>query len=273
MNTFLNFLNLLIILGAILAAVMIADQDPGAIRAVWLGWEAESTVVRVLIGLLIVAVTFFYLGQFFSWLRRLPALIGGWFRPAPPKAELATLLHALSLHAVGDGKTAAKLVEAANPRPEEEQLENFARLTLGLADPIETESLAADPVLGPLAALARARQEAAANNWAAVRDATKAGLDRFGKLPHLQTLHLKALLNLGETSAASQFLPGLRSNVPANVWPLLDMAVKGPNPTTAAGLGHPWFTTFRAWLATPRAPLPPLDPAPENAHAKTPAQR
>lgn len=268
MNTLLNFINLLIFLAAILAAVMIADQDPGTIHAVWMGWEADSTVVRVLIGALIFAVTFFYLGQFFSWLRRIPSIVRGWFRPAPPKPELATLLHALSLNAVGDSKTASKLVEAANPRPEEELLESFARLRLGLADPIEADGLTADPVLGPLAVQARAKQEANTNNWATVRDVTKSGLDRFGKLPNLQTLHLKALLNLGETSAASQFLPSLRSNVPSNVWPLLDMAVKGPTPTTAAGLGHPWFATFQAWLATPQAALPPLD----ESHGKAPTK-
>lgn len=269
MNAFLNALNLLILLAAILGAVMITGKDPGTFRMVWLGWEAESTAAVAMVGLLIIAVAFFYLGQFFSWLRRLPAIVRGWFRAGPPKSELSTLLHALSLHAVGDTKTAAKLVEKANPRPEEELLEAFARLRLNLADPIEGDGHTADPVLGPLAAFARARQEATLNNWAAVRDITKAALDRFGKLPHLQTLHLKALLNLGETAAANQFLPHLRSTVPPPVWPLLDMAVKGPTATTAAGLGHPWFATFHAWLATPQAPLPALD----ETHGKTPKVR
>jgi hypothetical protein len=268
MNAFLNALNLLILLAAILGAVMIAGKDPGTFHLVWLGWEAQSTAAVAMVGLLIISTAFFYFGQFFSWLRRLPALVRGWFRPAPPKPELATLLHALSLHAVGDTKTAAKLVEAANPRPDEELLEDFARLRLNLADPIEAQDLTAHPVLGPLAALARAKQEASNNNWATVRDVTKAALDRFGKLPHLQTLHLKALLNLGETSAANQFLPHLRSNVPTTLWPLLDIAVKGPTTTTAAGLGHPWFNSFQLWLASPQAPLPPL----EESRGKAPAK-
>lgn len=269
MNTFLNALNALILLAVLLAGVMVAGDDPGTFNMVWQGWQAETTAANAVVGFLIALAVAFYLGQFFAWLRRVPAIVRGWFRPAPPKPEMATLLHALSLHAAGDTKTAAKLVEAANPRPEEELLEAFARLRLGLADPIEAEGHAADAALGPLAAMARAKQEAALNNWATVRDVTKTALDRFGKLPNLQTLHLKALLNLGETSAASQFLPHLRTTVPAAMWPMLDMAVKGPTPTTAAGLGHPWFATFQAWLATPQAALPPLD----ESRGKTSAKR
>lgn len=254
MNAFLSFINVLIVLGAILAIVLITGEDPGHLTLAWQGWQAETTAAVAAITAIIVAVLAFYLGQFFSWLVRLPSHISSWFRPAPPKAELATLLRAMALYEAGDTRTATRLLEKVNPRPEEEALEGFARLHLGLADPAETERWSDHPALGPLAALAKAQSAATQSNWLLVKNTCDAALTRFGKLANLQLLLLKAQLNLNES--ATNTLRDLKSTIPQHAWQLLDAAVRGPNTLTAAQLDNPWFSQFQHWLTTAEAPLP-----------------
>lgn len=256
MRHLLSALNLLILLGAVLAVVAVTGKDPGAVTVTWQGWDASSTAATAAIGAIIALALAFYLGQFFSWLSRLPATIRNWFRPAPPKPELLLLVRALSHHDVGDAKTTTRLLEKANPRPEEEALEGYARLHAGLADPVEIDRWLGDGSLGPLAALVKARHAAAARQWQAVRACTIEALNRFGKLPALQALHLKALLNLGDTAAATAFLPQLRANLPQAQWPLIETAVKGPSALGAARLDNPWYKAFQAWLDTDDAQIP-----------------
>jgi uncharacterized protein HemY len=257
MRNVLGALNLLVLLAAVLAVVAVTGHNPGTVKVTWLGWDADTTAASAAVGAIIALTVAFYLGQFVSWVMRLPRIIGNWFRPAPPKPELHNLVRALAHHAAGDGKTATRLIEKANPRTEEEALETYARLVAGLADPVEIDTALADSALGPLAALVAARQAAAQGNWTLVAALTGEALGRFGKLPALQALHLKALLNTGETSAAVAFLPQLRAHLPVAQWPLLETAVKGPSALNAPRLDNPWYKTFQAWLATDDAQIPP----------------
>lgn len=268
MKTLLNAFNLLILLALVLGVVLVTGEDPGSLQLDWQGYTVQTTAAIAMVALMFLLALAFYLGQFISWLVRLPATIRGWFRPAPPKRELPKLVQALGLAAAGDDKTSRKLVEKANPHADEELLEAFARLQLELADPVELERWNDDPHLGPYAALVKSRHAASQQNWELVATTTRHALDKFGKLPALQILHLKALMNGKDPSAATNYLPTLRSHVPAKLWPLLDMAVRGPSTTTAAELDNPWFQTFSDWLATADTTLPTVPHG-----TKTPAKR
>ncbi|MCP5405637.1 MAG: heme biosynthesis protein HemY [Pseudomonadaceae bacterium] len=270
MRAFIGAVNLLILLAVILAVVLMTGEDPGQLTVVWHGWDMQTTAAIAAVAVMMLLALAFYLGQFVSWLARLPATIRGWFRPAPPKHEMPRLLEAMAHHAVGDDKTAAKLLAKANPRSEEELLEAFARLQLGETDPVELERWVADPHIGPYAALVKAQHAATSQNWELVRTTTETALKQFGKLPALQILHLKALMNSDNQTAAINFLPLLRSHVPAKLWPLLNMAVRGPTSTNAAELDNPWFKTLSHWLSTPRATLPQV---PQLPHDKQNAQK
>lgn len=256
MNALLGALNMLILLGVVLAAVWLAGADAGQFTLVWRGWEITTTAAIATIGLLITLTLAFYLGQFISWLSHLPATIRNWFRAAPPQPELPRLVEVLSLIMADDIKGATRLLDKTNPQIAEEPLEAYARLTLGLTDPTELDRWVENPHLGPYASLVKAQQAAAQNNWELARITTQKALDKFGHLPAHQILHLKALLNVGDTNRARTFLGNLRNHVPAPLYSLLDMAIKGPTSSTAAKLDDPWFTAFRLWLPTPSIVFP-----------------
>lgn len=261
MNALLGAINALILLAVVLAIVWVTGRDPGQLSLTWQGTEYITTAAFAAIAGFIGLTLAFYLGQFISWLSRLPATIRGWFRPAPPKPELARLVEVLSLAMSDDLKQASKLLDKVNPKPEEEVLEAFARLQLGLTDPAELERWVANPHLGPYASLTKAQLAATQANWELAKVATQQALESFGKLPAHSILHLKALLNLGETAKAQAFLGTVRPYVSQAQYALLDMAIQGPTSTTAAKLDDPWFAAFQQWLKTASVTVPDVPPA------------
>ncbi|MFZ2587323.1 MAG: heme biosynthesis HemY N-terminal domain-containing protein [Alphaproteobacteria bacterium] len=260
MTSLLNALNVLILLALVLGVVWLTGQDAGTLTLTWHGWELSTTAAIGAIALLILLALTFYLGQFVSWLARFPGTLRNWFRAAPPKPELPRLVQALSLSMAEDTQAARTLLTKLNPLPHEEVLEAFARLHEGIADLAELESWLDNPHVGPYASLVKAQHAAGQANWALVRTTTQAALDMFGKLPAHHILHFKALLNLGETAKASQYFTNLRSAVPAPTLALVDVALRGPTPTTAAKLDDPWFALFQHWLTTPSISMPHAAP-------------
>lgn len=254
----LRALTVLALLAAAVALVAITTQYPGKVTLSYGTFSAETSLAVAAAALALLLGLAFYLGQLLTWVRRLPRAIRDLATGRHKQSTLQALAEGYAAQFLGLTREANRAVSRTNPAAGEQALVNLLAIRLGTTPAATLVRWQPDALLGAPASLELARRAALNADWPAVKTATGAGLSQSPNSPRLLFLHLKALLNTGETAAAADLFPSLRPHVSSSVAKKLEIILGGSlNPdANTAGLKSPWYTAFQQWLTNAAEQLP-----------------
>ena len=249
-------LALITLLAFMLFAAGLKDVDPGMVQIDWQEWQLEAPGSVVVIGLLLLLVVAYFFGELVSWLRHLPGRLAAFVSGRNQHTTLALLAEAQAASMLGETKRANKALAKAKPSEQEAALHTLLRINHHM-NAAELVKYQGNAVFGAPASLVLARLAVADADWRAVKDHTAAGLMLAPESPRLLALHLKALVNLGETGAAEALLPELQRILSKPTMPLLTSVLKPAG--TPVQPNHPWYKAFTQWLGTSSEIIPEAD--------------
>jgi uncharacterized protein HemY len=246
-------LALITLLAFMLFAAGMKDVDPGMVVLNWREWELEAPGSVVAIALLLLMTVAYFFGELVGWLRRLPSRLAAFVSGRNQHSTLALLAEAQAASMLGETKKANKALAKAKPSEQEAAVHTLLRISHHMSAG-ELVKYQGNAVFGAPASLALARLALAENDWRGVKDHTAAGLTLAPESPRLLALHLKALVNLGESSAAEALLPELQRTVSKPTLPLLASVLKPAG--TPVQPNHLWYKAFTQWLGTSSEIIP-----------------
>ncbi|HEX2859196.1 MAG TPA: heme biosynthesis HemY N-terminal domain-containing protein [Alphaproteobacteria bacterium] len=258
MSRLLRALTVLALLAAAVALVALTSQYPGKVTVTYGTFSAETGLAVAAAVLALLLGIAFYLGQLLTWLRRLPRTIRDMASGRHKQSTLQALAEGYAAQFLGLTREANRAVSRTNPTASEQTLVNLLGIRLGTTPAATLSRWQADALLGAPASLELARRAVLAADWPAVKATTAAGLAQSPHSPRLLFLHLKALLNTGETAAAADLFPSLRPHVSSSVAKKLEIILNcslNPDANTA-GLKSSWYTAFQQWLTNASEQLP-----------------
>lgn len=253
----LRALAILTCMVALLVLLAKSGTTPVPVSVQWNTTTLSTTApVAITFGLLVLFITY-YFGRLTAWLLNLPATIRAYIQGRRVMSTWEALTQGFASLAMGEKSAAIRIANTLRPAPHERGLVTLLKLQTGELTETEAQSFLTDPTLGPLINLHFARHHARAGKWRMVRTYTTPGLALNPSQPVLNTLHFKALLNLGEDEAAVSFLPNIKPQLTRNTYQLLSTIIAaGITTPHAAALSHPWVRAFQKWLPTPSETFP-----------------
>lgn len=258
MGALVRLLLVLALIVLVMAGATAARGPDGVVTLAWGDLSVETSVPVVLGLLTALLVVAYYLGQLVYWLGGLPSMIRALRGQRKRQATMDKLVAVLVAQRLGKTREAGRLMQAVMPQADEEDLVTVVKLLLDRVAGPEALELQGHETYGALASLSLAHKAADAQDWAGVRDHSRRGLEQAPDSPRLLLLHMKALLNLGESASARALLPQLKGQIEPQAYALLGEVIDAEtSPEKGVALTQkPWVVAFRTWLGTAAEEMP-----------------